>query len=223
MEGNSTAQSLRRVAASARAAADSPWKLANELRRRLALPWVRVLFAVNGISWGRGWRLHGTPIIQKHRRSLIRFGSGLGLRSWVRSNPLGITHPVILCTWQAGAVIEAGTNFAMSGGTLCAASRITIGDNVAIGANTTVVDNDFHPLAAQGRRLTPQNGKTAPVTIEDDVFIGMSCLVLKGVRLGRGCVIGAGSVVASDVPAGVIAAGNPARPIKRLELVQCAS
>jgi len=63
------------------------------------------------------------------------------------------------------------------------------------------------------RRLRPQDAKIAPVVIEDDVFIGMNCLVLKGVTLGRGCVVGAGSVVTRDVPPGMVAAGNPAKVI----------
>ena len=104
----------------------------------------------------------------------------------------------------------------MTGGTLCAAERITIGDNVTVGANSTIVDTDFHPIEPESRRLTPQDAKTDPIVIEDDVFIGMNCLVLKGVHIGRGSTVGAGSVVTRDVPPGVIVAGNPARVVQEL-------
>jgi acetyltransferase-like isoleucine patch superfamily enzyme len=181
---------------------DSPWKIRNEVERMIILPWVRLLFAINGISWGRGWRIHGAPIIQKHRKSVMRFGNGLGLRSSVRSNPLGPNRPSILCTWQDAAILEVGDYFRMTGGTVCAAKRIIIGDNVALGANSTVIDTDFHPLDPKVRQVQPQLGKSAPVIIEDNVFIGMNCIILKGVRLGKGCMVGAGSVVAKDVPAG---------------------
>jgi acetyltransferase-like isoleucine patch superfamily enzyme len=73
------------------------------------------------------------------------------------------------------------------------------------------MDTDFHPLEAQARRSDSEPAKTAPVTIEDDVFIGMNCLILKGVTLGRGSVIGAGSVVTKDVPPHTMVAGNPVR------------
>jgi acetyltransferase-like isoleucine patch superfamily enzyme len=76
------------------------------------------------------------------------------------------------------------------------------------------MDTDFHPLDPERRRNDPLDGATRPVVIEDDVFIGMNSLILKGVRLGKGCVIGAGSVVTHDVPAGAVAAGNPARIIR---------
>lgn len=68
---------------------DTPWKVHNALWRWWAAPRVRLIFAWYGIPWGRGWRFYGLPIIQKHRRSLMRFGPGLQLRSSVRSNPLG--------------------------------------------------------------------------------------------------------------------------------------
>jgi acetyltransferase-like isoleucine patch superfamily enzyme len=195
---------------------DTPWKAWNELWRWLAYPWVRLLFATNGIPWGCGWRFHGVPIIQKHRHSVMRFGLGFSLRSSTCSNPLGPNHPVILCTLQAGAVLEIGANFGMTGGTICTAERIAIGDNVTVGANTTIIDTDFHPLDPKVRRLRPQDARTAPIIIEDDVFIGMNSLILKGVTIGKGSVVGAGSVVTKDVPPSVIVAGNPARVVREL-------
>jgi acetyltransferase-like isoleucine patch superfamily enzyme len=195
---------------------DTPWKIENELWRWIAYPRVRLLFAMNGIPWGSGWHIHGVPIIQKHRHSQMSFGPGLGLRSSVRSNPLGPNHPVVITTWQAGAVLEIGANFAMTGGTICAAERIIIKNNVAVGANTTIIDTDFHPLDPEQRKLKQSGGRVAAVNIEDDVFIGMNCLVLKGVTIGRGSIIGAGSVVTQDVPPCVIVAGNPARIVREL-------
>lgn len=196
---------------------DAPWKAWNELWRWLAYPRVRLLFALSGIAWGRGWRLYGVPIIQKHRRSRIAFGPGLQLRSAPRANPLGANHAVIVATWRPGATIEAGANYGMTGGTLCAATRITIGNNVVVGANTTIVDTDFHPLDADYRRLKPVDARAAPIEIGDDVFIGMHCLILKGVTIGPGSVVGAGSVVTRAVPPHVVVAGNPARVVRALE------
>jgi acetyltransferase-like isoleucine patch superfamily enzyme len=196
---------------------DTPWKLRNELWRWLAYPKVRLIFAWYQISWGHGWRFYGIPIIQKHRHSLMRFGPGLQLRSSARSNPLGPNHPVVLATWRQGACLDVGTHFAMTGGVLCAAERITIGNHVIVGANTTIVDTDFHPLESRGRKVNAAAGRSAAVVIEDDVFVGMNCLVLKGVTIGRGSVIGAGSVVTRDVPPGVIVAGNPVQLLRELE------
>jgi acetyltransferase-like isoleucine patch superfamily enzyme len=141
----------------------------------------------------------------------MQLGDGLQLRSSLRSNPLGPCRPCILCTWQAGAHLEAGCNLAATGATLCAAERISIGDNVVIGANSVVIDTDFHPLDPRLRKERTHQAGTAPVVIEDDVFIGMNCVILKGVTLGRGCVIGAGSVVTRAIPPMTRAAGNPAR------------
>jgi hypothetical protein len=193
---------------------DTPWKGWNELWRWLAYPRIRLLFGLNGILWQAGWRIYGLPIIQKHHRSQMRFGPGLQLRSSLRSNPVGPNHPVILSTRAAEATLVAGANLAMTGGAIIAVRRIEIGDNVIIGANSTLVDTDFHPADPGRRRLWPNDGAAEQVIVENDAFIGMNCLILKGVRLGRGCVIGAGSVVTGDVPPYTVAAGNPARPVK---------
>lgn len=198
-------------AQAARLAAQTPWKVANEMRRLWILPWARLYFWAVGVSWDSRWRLYGLPIIQKYHPSMLQIGPGAELRSWVRSNPLAPSHPVFLTTRRAGARLVIGADFGMTGGTLCADQSITIGARVTVGANSTVIDTDFHPLNPVRRRTDPADGATAPVVIEDDVFIGMNCLILKGVTLGAGSVIGAGSVVTRDVPPGAVAVGSPAR------------
>lgn len=195
-------------------ALETPWKARNEIERLLLLPLARMQFALAGVSWGEGWRLYGLPIIQKQRSSILTIGARLNLRSTVRSNPLGPAHAVILSTRRPGAMLVIGDDFGMTGGSIVCEERVTIGQRVTIGANAIIVDTDFHPLDAVIRQQNPTDGATRPVVIEDDVFIGMNTLVLKGVTIGRGSVIGAGSVVTRDVPAGVIAAGNPARVIR---------
>lgn len=195
---------------------NTPWKITNKLITWLSFPVTRLSFLMAGISWKKGWCLVGKPTILKHRASRMIFGDYLQLRSTLLSNPLGPNHPVILCTWQPGAILVIGSHFGMTGGTVCCAERITIGDHVTVGANTTIVDTDFHPLDPDERKSHPAEAKTAPILIEDDVFIGMNCLILKGVTIGKGSVIGAGSVVTKSIPPGVVAAGNPARVIRSI-------
>ena len=188
-----------------------PWKAGNEIRRWLMLP--LAWRALRGVEVGGGWRLYGLPIIQRHRDSQIRIGCHLNLRSAARSNPLGANHPVIISTRRAGARLIIGDDFGMTGGSIVCDESITIGDRVWVGANAVITDTDFHPLAPETRRARPLDAKTAPVEIADDVFIGMSALILKGLRIGERAVVGAGSVVSRDVPAGAIVAGNPARVV----------
>lgn len=195
---------------------DTPWKLNNAIVGYLCYPFVFVNCLFQQISIKNGCRFIGLPRILKHRGSQMVFGDHLQLRSTLTSNPLGPNHPVILCTWQPGAILSIGSHFGMTGGTICCAENITIGNHVTVGANTTITDTDFHPLDPVERKLHPAEAKTAPILIEDDVFIGMNCLILKGVTIGKGSIIGAGSVVTRSIPPGVVAAGNPARVIRTL-------
>lgn len=195
---------------------DMPWRVQNEVRRTVAIPYLKVFFAMKGIEWGKNWRVLGKPIIQRHRKSLIELGDGVVLRSWLESNPLVPIHPVVFSTRSRLAVIKVGEDCGFTGTTIVAADRIEIGDRVQIGANTTIVDTDFHPLTPEGRKKDMANGKSRPVIIHNDVFIGMNCLILKGVEIGEGSVIGAGSVVSKNVPPRTMVGGNPARIIREV-------
>lgn len=89
---------------------------------------------------------------------------------------------------------------------------IIIGDRTQIGPAVQIYTAD-HPRDATLRAAGLEGGK--PVTIGCDVWIGGGAILLPGVRVGDGAIIGAGSVVTRDVPAGAIVAGNPARPLVR--------
>lgn len=88
--------------------------------------------------------------------------------------------------------------------------EITIGDYCAISDNVQILDSDFHPITCNGKTST----MSKPVHIGNHVWIGRSAIILKGVTIGDGAIVGAGSVVTRDVPARCLVAGNPARVIK---------
>lgn len=194
-------------------AMDMPWKASNEIRRMLMIPFV--WWRLRGIEIGTDWRCYGMPIIQKHRQSTMQIGKRMNLRSTVTSNPLGPNHAVIISTRRAESTLMIGDDFGMTGGSLVVDEQITIGNRVWVGANTIITDTDFHPLDADVRAVRPLDAKTAPIIIENDVFIGMNALILKGVTIGERSVIGAGSVVTHNVSANSIVAGNPARVIRQ--------
>lgn len=106
--------------------------------------------------------------------------------------------------------------------------ELRIGSYVVIGWNTTIADTDFHPLSPAARiadaiacsplgkkRRRPQIPKK-PIIIDDDVWIGPNATLLKGVHIGAGAFIEAGSVVTRDVPPGTRILGNPARVIGKV-------
>lgn len=96
-----------------------------------------------------------------------------------------------------------------------AALRVLIGRNCMLAAGVTVLDHD-HDFSNPFDAHQAQEGVVAaPTVIEDSVFLGERVFVTKGVRIGNGCVVGANSVVTSDLPPLTMAAGAPARPIRR--------
>lgn len=86
-----------------------------------------------------------------------------------------------------------------------------VGNNVFIGPNVTFA-NDKHPKSLRGKN---HEWECQPVIVEDDVSIGANATILPGVRLCKGCVVGAGAVVTKDVPLGLTVVGNPARGLEQ--------
>ncbi len=120
------------------------------------------------------------------------------------------------CSIGSNAVLEPGNRIGdatrIHSGSFLA--HVTLGARVFVGPNVVFTD-DPHPACP--RYLECVLG----ATVEDDVSIGANSTILPGVRIGAGSLIGAGSVVVSDVPDGSVVAGNPARVVKRVAELEC--
>ncbi|MBR1448440.1 MAG: acyltransferase [Prevotella sp.] len=117
------------------------------------------------------------------------------------------------------AELSIGDYSGISNTSIYCKHNITIGHHVNIGAGCLIMDSDFHSLhveARENREIDVQMAKTAPITIEDGVFIGARSTITKGVRIGYGSVVAAGSVVTKDIPARQLWGGCPAKFIKSL-------
>jgi acetyltransferase-like isoleucine patch superfamily enzyme len=163
-----------------------------------------------GVAVSARARIMGAPLVARCEQSRIEIGDDAVICSRSRWTALGVAHPVVLRTLRPGAFIGIGRGTGISGGSLCAALSIRIGERCLIGADVVIVDTDFHALDAARRDAGWAAIGCAPVEIGDDVFIGTRAIVLKGVCIGRGAVVGAGSVVTRSVPEFAVVAGNPA-------------
>jgi acetyltransferase-like isoleucine patch superfamily enzyme len=166
----------------------------------------------------------------------VRVGRDCYLERWGSFDRYRSTRPTGLVlgdrirayTWTSFNVeptgfLEVGDDTVLVGAVFMCAERITLGARCVVSYQVTIADSDFHPLDPEQRREdaranAPRGDRnqrpalvSRPVTIGDDVHLGIGAIVLKGVTIGAGSRIGAGAVVTTDVPAGAVCEGNPAR------------
>ena len=172
-----------------------------------------ILFCILNIGyWHKSWRFHSLPLIQKYKNSSIKIGTNFVACSNPKNNTIGVFQKVIIKTCSPKALIQIGNHVGISGATISSSSAITIGNNVLIGSGVLITDSDAHSINPKFRN-DKNKIMSSPIVIEDDVFIGARSIVLKGVTIGKGALIGAGSVISKDVEAFAIVAGNPAKKI----------
>lgn len=125
--------------------------------------------------------------------------------------------------------IEIGDHFYLGANSFIGAEKnVCIGSCVIISNDVRIYDNNNHPTSPEARKRMSLEGfgsdnwawhhaASAPVVIEDNVWIGQYCSILKGVTIGKGSVVATRAVVTKDVPPYTIVAGNPAKVVKQLE------
>lgn len=187
--------------------------------------WAKILLKIFRVKYGKLLTLHGVPFIFNHKGASLRIGNNVTINSSFLSNLCGLYSRSIIVTRWRDANIDIGDNVGLSGVTIYARKSVKIGDNTLIGANTKILDNDFHPIEVEKRIELLKNNRggdsdmipSKEIVIGKNCFIGCNCIILKGTVLEDGCVVGAGSVVSGYFEANSVIVGNPAKVIRKLE------
>ena len=192
---------------------DDSWRHKLRLLRRLS-PGAALALA-RRLAWAR-WSLRQATAVGKYVKLVGR------LRV-VNQGRLIVGNQVLIHAHVAGSelVVLPGGEINIGDGTflnygaeICAKQQVIIGEECRIGTHCIIMDNDFHYIELARRDEAPPG---APVIIEPRVWIGNRVMVLKGVRIGYGSVIAAGSVVTKSIPPLSIAAGIPARVLRPID------
>jgi len=177
----------------------------------------KVYFKLNNIKYGKKLIVHGRIGLRISPLSEVTIGDSFYSSNGNFINPISRNISGCIAT-NEGAVIIIGDNVSISSTSIWSRKFIKIGNNVKIGADSLILDSDFHSINHLARRIKAKDiSHNVPVIIEDDVLIGARCIILKGVIIGARSVIGAGSIVTKSIPADSIAAGNPCRVLKLID------
>jgi len=162
----------------------------------------KTILNINGSSIGKNVKIYEGVKLYIHPGNPINIG-----------NNVSIEKGVILSTSEKGKIIIGNNVYIGEHSVILSNEEIEIGDNVLISPHNDIVD--FNHIYKDPKRPINQQGiVTKKIKIEDDVWIGSGCKILMGVTLGKGSVIGAGSVVTKDVSPYYVVAGNPVHVIK---------
>jgi len=184
----------------------------------ICTPIAKIMFILNGVSFGKGLRVNGLMKVFVTRRGTVSIGQSLRVNSGKNSNIIGRQQ---ICTLWVDGVLTIGDNVGMSAASIICNHQINIGNNVMIGGNTVIYDTDFHavdPMLRNSRATDRINAKWGAVTIGNNVFVGAHSTILKGVSIGDNSVVGACAVVTKDIPENEVWAGNPAVCIHKITL-----
>ena len=198
------------------------WEVLADARTRIVNFAYRVYnlikFHLYGVKFGKDMCIHGHVGLRIMKSGQLVVGDNFYFSSGRHINPLSRNVQGNI-TINKGAQVVIGNYVGMSGTVIWCHDCITIGNNVQIGAGSVLLDSDCHSLDYKHRRELKQDmmhKKNSSIVINDDVLIGMNCIILKGVTIGARSVIGAGSVVTKSIPADCVASGNPCKVIKSL-------
>lgn len=182
----------------------------------IGLLWFKLMLRVSGNNIGKNIVCNGLMNLRFHKTASIAIGDNVRFNNTFSSNPISSQmKSSIFVGKSAELVIGYGSGF--SGVNIYCKRRIVIGDFVKVGAGVKIYDTDFHSLNPTDRKdkvLDSENTRTKHIVIGDNVFIGTMSVILKGVSIGKNAVIGAGSIVTTDIPENEIWAGSPARFIR---------
>ena len=171
-------------------------------------------FYFNRFEIGSNYKIWGNIRFLFWGNGKIKIGDNFHCVSSEKRSFLTLFSKCHLTVIENGS-IKIGNNVGLNGTTIVSKKNIFIGDRTMIAPNTIIMDYDGHVSWPLEERWTNQ-GISKEIIIENDVWIGLNCVILKGVTIKSGSIIGPGSVVINNVESNSLYAGNPAKKIKDL-------
>lgn len=178
----------------------------------------KITFLLNGVSYGHGLYSRGKIYVYNKDVGKISIGKNVRLNSADWANPIGCGNHIWIQLIGKEADLAIGDGTGISNTAITCMQKVEIGKYCLIGSGCKIYDTDFHVLPIYNGDGVCVGGDiaTAPIIIGDRVFVGAGCTILKGVKIGTGSIIGAGSVVTKNIPPNEVWAGNPAGFIKKI-------
>ncbi len=194
------------------------FKVPRRLKQSFYIYWNKFKFSLYNIEYGKFVHVYNKIYINIAPSAKVKIGNNFIFTSGDFFNPL--CRNIRGCIYaEKNAIINIGNNVGISSACIWAKKSITIGNYVKIGGDCIIFDTDAHNLNYIDRRDIAKDtpyAKSKPIVIEDDVFIGTRCIILKGVTIGARSIIGSGSVVTKSIPPDCIAVGNPCKVIRQI-------
>ncbi len=179
------------------------------LRSQFCRLWIQT---IHKVRVGEGAYIHGIPTIRRCKGSHIVLKDHVTLTSCtkLRQQPL-ISQAAFISTMTPDAEVIFEEYSGVSGIRIVCSTKVHIGKYSIIGPDTILLDTSFHEYNESiGWGAWSASGlKGAPIIIGEKCYIGMCCIILKGVTIGDRCVVAAGTLVDRNIPAGHLAKGNP--------------
>jgi acetyltransferase-like isoleucine patch superfamily enzyme len=201
--------------------------------RELAWRVLRATRAPEVMTWALAQHAHERGLASVSAGKGVRFGAtsrvvNPGPASRIEIGARTLVDGELLVHDYGGAISIGCACYIGAGTRIWSGESLRIGDHVFVAHNVTITDTNAHQIDADerarhyertvvaARPFEKGSIETAPVVIGDHAWINFNVAILKGVTIGEGAIVGAGSVVTKDVPPYVLAAGNPARVVREL-------
>lgn len=201
-------------------------KIYSRLKTNFYIRWNRYYFSLSGVKYGSNMKVRNRIYVKNSFGGRVVIGNNFTYSSGDNINSVSRNICGSIHVMNDAASLVIGDNCGISAGCIRAMESIRIGNNVIIGADCLIMDNDAHPINYIQRRMEFEKNiprseylqyiSKSPIVIADDVWIGARCQILKGVHIGERSIIAAGSIVTRDIPADCVAGGIPAKIIKRI-------
>jgi len=174
--------------------------------------YVKVFFKIDSST---GTKFNKIPYYKKHLKANIKIGKNTVINSSNNGYHVNMFSKCKLYADKQNSEIIIGSNCRIHGTCIHAFKRISIGDNCLIAANTQIIDANGHQNCfddPEQRLIRKDEGRE--IIIENNVWIGVGCIILGGSKIGSGTIVAAGSVVRGELDSNSVYSGNPIKKIK---------